>query len=53
MKAPDVNKHFIISIVKSSIRILACVIAVICNNWKIIALGLIIAEGLGVLEELL
>jgi hypothetical protein len=44
--------HLYISIVKSVIRILACVVSVIAGKFEYLAIGLGIAEGLGILEEL-
>jgi len=53
VKAPDVNKHFIISIVKSAIRISSCIVAIQFNTWQILAIGFVVAEILGVVEEIL
>ena len=54
------NKHFKISLIKSLIRIFGCVtsnilLCINCINISIITLGssLFIAEGLGILEEIL
>ncbi len=44
--------HLIISLVKSVIRMVSCVVAVITWNVTVLAVGLLIAEALGVLEEL-
>lgn len=43
--------HMYVSFVKSIIRIAGCVFSLIFNNWLILAIGLGIAEILGVLEE--
>ena len=53
MKTPDVNKHFIISCIKSGLRITSCILAIQHNEWRVIASGFVIAELLGVVEELL
>jgi hypothetical protein len=44
--------HLYISIIKSVIRILSCIISVIVGKFEYLAIGLGIAEGLGILEEL-
>jgi len=44
--------HLYISLIKSIIRILACIIAVVCKSFKFLAIGFGLAEGLGILEEL-
>jgi len=43
--------HLYISIAKSVIRIAGCILSVIYNQWTILALGLGVAEVLGILEE--
>ena len=53
MKAPDVNKHFIISCIKSGIRIVSCIAALIFKTFGVFVIGLLIAEVLGIVEELL
>ena len=53
MKAPDVNKHFIISCMKSTIRIVSCVCALASDSLDIIAFGFLFAELLGIVEELM
>jgi hypothetical protein len=45
------SKHFIVSLVKSIIRISSGVFSLIFKNIEILIWGLIIAEVLGVLEE--
>jgi hypothetical protein len=44
--------HFWISIIKSAIRILACIVTINTNNVWNLAIGFAIAEGLGILEEI-
>lgn len=44
--------HLVISLIKSVIRILSAVIAIIKGNWIIFAVGIALAEVLGILEEL-
>jgi hypothetical protein len=44
--------HLYISIIKSVIRILSCIISVVSGKFEYLAIGLGIAEGLGILEEL-
>lgn len=52
MRSPDAKRHFIISLAKSLIRIISCCFSIIFKNWGPIAIGFILAEALGVLEEL-
>lgn len=51
MKHPDPKKHLIISVIKSSIRIAAGT-ALILNAGMLAGILIIIAEGLGIAEEL-
>jgi hypothetical protein len=44
--------HLTISIVKSAVRITSAILAIILNEWCLLAIGLIIAEVGGVFEEL-
>ena len=44
--------HLYISILKSIIRIGSVIIAIILNNWILLAIGLVIAEILGIAEDL-
>ena len=46
------KKHFYISLVKSATRIAGCVIALATGAWGGLALGLLVAEVLGIVEEL-
>ena len=46
------KKHFYISLVKSAIRIAGCVAALATGIWGWLAAGLLIAEILGIAEEL-
>lgn len=53
MKAPDVNKHFVISCIKSIVRICACILALVFKTLAVFAIGILVAELLGIVEELL
>jgi hypothetical protein len=44
--------HLIISNLKSSIRIISAIFSIVYFNWLIIAYGFIIAEILGIIEEI-
>ena len=46
------KKHFYISLVKSAVRILGCVVALATASWVWLAGGLLIGEVLGIVEEL-
>lgn len=46
------KKHFYISLVKSATRIVGCVAAMATGAWFWLALGLLVAELLGIVEEL-
>ncbi len=46
------KKHFYISLVKSAVRIAGCVVALVTASWGWLAVGLIVAEILGIAEEL-
>jgi len=46
------KKHFYISLVKSAIRIAGCVVALATSSWGWLALGFLVAEILGIAEEL-
>mgnify|MGYP001192066321 FL=1 len=46
------KKHFYISLVKSGVRIAGCVVALATGSWGWLALGLLVAEVLGIAEEL-
>lgn len=50
MNHPDAKKHQLISFVKSGIRIVACIGGVF--SIAFLAIGLIIAEVVGIYEEL-
>ena len=45
------NWHFYVSIVKSVVRIVACLVAMISREVYPLALGLFFAELLGIVEE--
>jgi predicted signal transduction protein with EAL and GGDEF domain len=45
--------HLVVSLVKSTLRMLAGVIALIFNDWTLFVIGLVFAEFLGILEEIL
>lgn len=44
--------HLYVSIFKSFIRMFGCVLALVLNSWAVIAVFFLVAEMLGVLEEL-
>ena len=46
------KKHFYISLVKSVVRIAGCVVALATGAWGWLALGFLIGEILGIVEEL-
>ena len=46
------DRHFIISLVKSSIRLLGCVLCIAFQNISVLAVSFLIAELLGIYEEL-
>ena len=52
MEHPDPEKHRFISFIKSGIRVSACALAVIFGSVVILAVGLLVAELVGVYEEL-
>ena len=44
--------HFRISLIKSGLRILGCLSAIYYYDWTKLALGLFLAEFLGIAEEI-
>ena len=46
------KKHFYISLVKSGVRIAGCVVALATGSWAWLAGGFLVAELLGIAEEL-
>ena len=46
------KKHFYISMIKSVVRILGCVVCLFTGSVVWLASGLLVAEVLGILEEL-
>ena len=44
--------HYKVSIIKSSIRLLFCLYAIIFNSLYVLAAGVLVAEILGIYEEL-
>jgi hypothetical protein len=46
------KKHFYISLVKSATRIAGCIVALATGSWEWLAVGLLVAEILGIAEEL-
>lgn len=52
MKHPDPKAHLLISVVKSVVRIVACIGAVASGSLAVLAIGLALAEVVGILEEL-
>ena len=48
----DITKfHTQMSLIKSAFRIIGCVVAGLMGIWQILAIGLVIAEFLGIAEE--
>jgi hypothetical protein len=52
MNQPDPRKHQLISFVKSGIRMGGCVAAILTTSVVSLALALLVAEIVGVYEEL-
>lgn len=52
MNQPDTKKHRLISFLKSAIRIGGCIVAAIAGSVWILAVSLLVAEIVGVYEEL-
>ena len=52
MNHPDPKAHKHISFIKSGVRIAACVFAMVFNSLGILAIGLGLAELIGVYEEM-
>ena len=46
------KKHFYISLVKSAVRIAGFVVALATGSWGWLALGFLVGEILGIVEEL-
>jgi hypothetical protein len=46
------NKHFVVSLCKSMVRLLGCAVAIAFNSVGILATAFLIAELLGIYEEL-
>jgi hypothetical protein len=46
------DRHFIISLVKSSIRLVGCATALALQSVSILAVSFLVAELLGIYEEL-
>jgi hypothetical protein len=44
--------HLYISFIKSAIRIIACALSLILQSLSVLAAGMLLAELLGVLEEI-
>ena len=44
--------HFYTSLIKSLIRAAGCLLAVLSKRWEVMAISFLIAEILGVLEEI-
>ena len=54
MIAKDPGKiHYYISLVNSGIRIAGCIVAVLFHSITILAISLLVAEILGILEEVI
>lgn len=46
------KKHFYVSFAKSVVRGLGCILCVLCDQIYILPLALLVAEILGVVEEI-
>lgn len=46
-----IDWHFVISIVKSLVRIGACFVAWRMNDWRVLPFGFGVAECVGMVEE--
>lgn len=44
--------HLYLSFFKSGIRIVGCIFSIVFNQWILLAIGLGVAEILGILEEI-
>lgn len=44
--------HLILSIIKSVVRIVSCVLTIVIKSITPMAIGFMIAEGLGICEEM-
>ena len=54
MIAKDPGKmHYYISLVKSGVRIAGCVVAILFQSITILAISFLVAEILGILEEVI
>jgi hypothetical protein len=52
MKQPDPQKHFILSLIKSALRIAAGISLIWPQNLILAGIFLIVAEAVGVAEEM-
>jgi len=52
MKAPSIKMHLCFSLVKSVIRITACIFGLVLNDAYLTILSILIAELVGIVEEL-
>lgn len=46
------RRHFVVSILKSGVRILGCVLGVTLQSISIMAIFFLVAEVLGIIEEI-
>lgn len=46
------NKHFVISLAKSAVRLLGCVLCIMFDSVPVLAGSLMVAEVLGIVEEI-
>ena len=51
MTQPDAWKHFLISMIKSTVRVIGCAWALAVGTWQVAVTALLLAEVIGVLEE--
>ena len=51
MTQPNTLKHFLISMVKSAVRVFGCAWALAVGVWEVAVIALLLAEVIGILEE--
>lgn len=52
MNYPDPSKHKIVSFIKSAVRVAACICGIITGHIQGFAIGLLLAEVIGIYEEM-
>jgi len=46
------RRHFVVSLLKSGVRILACVMGIVLQSITVMAILFLVAEVLGIIEEI-